>query len=68
MNRFTARRDLCEKIENIILGKKSAAKQKAEKIKRQKRRRSRRAKAKMLDDKKKRGAVKDSRKKVKRED
>ncbi|MEZ4754269.1 MAG: peptide chain release factor-like protein [Bdellovibrionota bacterium] len=64
MNRFLARRELCDKIEEKILGEKSKAKQQAEKIRRQKRRRSRRAKAKMLDDKKKRGEVKNKRKKV----
>ena len=50
-NRYWARRELCEKIEEKVLGEKSAKRQAAEKIRRQKRRRSRRAKAKMLDAK-----------------
>jgi len=48
MNRFFARRMLCEKIENIRLGKLSAEQQRIEKIRRQKRKRSKRAKEKML--------------------
>jgi protein subunit release factor B len=51
VNRFLARRLLVEKIEQRILGIKTAAQQLAEKIRRQKRRRSRRAKEKMLADK-----------------
>lgn len=42
MNRFLARRELCDQIEEIQLGKKSARRQRIEKIRRQKRRRSRR--------------------------
>ncbi len=57
-NRYWARRDLCEKIEEQLLGEKSAKRQAAEKIRRQKRRRSRRAKAKMLDAKSKQGQKK----------
>ena len=51
VNRFLARRLLVEKIQQRILGIKTAALQAAEKIRRQKRRRSRRAKNKMLADK-----------------
>lgn len=51
VNRFLARRLLLEKIQQQILGLKTAAQQLAEKIRRQKRRRSRRAKNKMLADK-----------------
>ena len=54
-NRYWARRDLCEKIEEQVLGEKSKKKKAAEKIRRQKRRRSRRAKAKMLDAKTQQG-------------
>ena len=68
LNRFYARRDLCDKTEEKILGKRSKAKQAAEKIKRQKRRRSRRAKAKMVDTKVKRGKVKNTRKKPSKDD
>lgn len=57
-NRFFARRELCDKLEEKILGIKSQKKQEQEKIRRQKRRRSRRAKNKMLDDKTKQGEKK----------
>ena len=52
LNRFLARRKLCEEIEEKVKGIKSEKQQKVEKIKRQKRRRSRRSKEKMLDNKK----------------
>jgi peptide chain release factor len=48
LNRFLARRELCDRIEDRILGEKSARRQEWEKIRRQKRRRSRRQKEKML--------------------
>ncbi len=51
MNRYFARRELCDRLEARIKGAASARQQEAEKIRRQKRRRSRRAKARMLDDK-----------------
>ena len=51
LNRFYARRALCEKLEEEILQEKSAKQQAVEKIRRQKRRRSRRSKQKMLEDK-----------------
>ena len=51
MNRFTARRILCEKLEEILYKEKSSKQQEFEKIRRQKKRRSRRSKEKMLDDK-----------------
>lgn len=51
LNRFLARRLLCDKIEEKTLGEKSAKRQAVEKVRRQKRRRSRRAKEKMLDEK-----------------
>lgn len=57
-NRYWARRDLCERIEEIVLGEKSAKQQAMEKIRRQKRRRSRRAKARMLDSKTKQSTKK----------
>ena len=62
LNRYLARRELCEKIEEIKLGKKSARQQAIEKIRRQKRRRSRRAKNRMLDDKSKHAEKKQNRK------
>ncbi|MBI5508868.1 MAG: peptide chain release factor-like protein [Deltaproteobacteria bacterium] len=61
MNRFLARRMLVAKLEARILGAKSAAVQRIEKIRRQKRRRSRRAKARMLDDKRHQAAKKSGR-------
>jgi protein subunit release factor B len=53
INRFLARRILADKIEAMILGKKSEEEQRIEKIRRQKRKRSKRAKLKMLEDKRK---------------
>lgn len=50
LNRFLARRELCERLEEKILGKQSAKQQAIEKIRRQKRRRSRRSKSRILDD------------------
>src|SRR5476649_501495 len=47
MNRFLARRSLCEKIEETLLGDKAEKQQAFEKIRRQKRKRSKRAKEKM---------------------
>ncbi|MFH1836790.1 MAG: peptide chain release factor-like protein [Candidatus Omnitrophota bacterium] len=64
LNRFLARRILSDKIEQIKLGKASEKRKSIEKIRRQKRKRSKRAKEKMLDTKKKRGAVKKLRKSV----
>ncbi len=66
-NRFFARRDLCDKIEEKILGIKTKRIQEQEKIKRQKRRRSRRAKNKMLDEKAHQGEKKSLRRTI-RED
>ncbi len=57
-NRFFARRDLCDRLEEKILGAHSQKQQEQEKIRRQKRRRSRRAKNKMLDNKTKHGEKK----------
>ena len=51
LNRYYARQELCNKLEEDILGKKSARRQKAEKIRRQKRRRSRRQKEEILEAK-----------------
>lgn len=51
MNRFLARRELCERLAEKIAGEKSARQQRIEKIRRQKRRRSRRQKERMLEQK-----------------
>jgi protein subunit release factor B len=64
-NRYFARRDLCDKLEEKILGVKSKKRQAQEKVRRQKRRRSRRAKNKMLDAKAKQGQKKALRRPVK---
>jgi len=66
-NRYFARRDLCEKLAEKILGTKSQKQQEREKIRRQKRRRSRGAKNRMLDEKSKRGDKKALRRPVKDE-
>lgn len=66
-NRYFARRDLCDKFEEKILGIKTKRRQEQEKIRRQKRRRSRRAKNKMLDNKTKQGQKKALRKPVREE-
>jgi protein subunit release factor B len=51
LNRYHARKELCERLEERKLGAASRRRQAAEKIRRQKRRRSRRQKERMLDDK-----------------
>jgi protein subunit release factor B len=51
LNRFTARRILTERIERLLLGRRTEEQRRIEKIRRQKRRRSRRAREKMLEDK-----------------
>ncbi|NIM90849.1 MAG: peptide chain release factor-like protein [Candidatus Aminicenantes bacterium] len=53
LNRFLARRILTDKIEKMILGKKSEEQQRIEKIRRQKRKRSKKAKLKILEEKSK---------------
>ncbi len=62
LNRYIARRELCERLEEKRDGKKSARTQAREKIRRQKRRRSRRSKNRMLDDKSKQAGKKNMRK------
>jgi len=57
-NRYRARQILLEKIERAILGKLSAEQKRIEKIRRQKRKRSRRAKLKILESKRRHGAKK----------
>jgi protein subunit release factor B len=61
MNRYFARRELCEKLEEKIKGVRSARQQEQEKIRRQKRRRSRRQRERMLDDKRKHADKKSAR-------
>jgi len=64
VNRYLARRLLCEKIEEQIYGEESARKKEQHKIRKQKARRSRRAKEKMLEEKRKCSQKKELRKKV----
>jgi peptide chain release factor len=61
LNRYLARRELCEKIESQIFHEKSQKQHEIEKIRRQKRRRSRKQKEKMLKEKKSRSSVKELR-------
>lgn len=68
LNRFFARRELCERLEEQILNEKSKKQQEIEKIRRQKKRRSRKAKEKMLKEKHSRGEVKSLRQKPKSND
>lgn len=51
MNRFLARRELCDQIDAIANGKASAKSQAIEKLRRQKRQRSRRSKQRSVADK-----------------
>lgn len=53
MNRFLARRELCDQFDAIANGKASAKTQAIEKLRRQKRRRSRRSKQRSIADKRK---------------
>lgn len=60
-NRLSAYKLLILKIEEQKLGKQSAIAQKIFKLRKQKKRRSKKAKQKMLDEKKRRSAIKQSR-------
>ncbi len=62
INRFLARRILCDVIEEKKLGKESKRQQDIEKIRRQKRRRSKKAKEKVLQHKHKTAEKKQNRK------
>jgi len=62
LNRFLARRILANKIEALILGRRSEEQKRIEKIRRQKRKRSKRSKEKMLRLKKIRSETKKLRK------
>lgn len=61
LNRYYARKELCERLEQKLFQEKSEKQQKIEKIRRQKRRRSRRSKEKMLAEKKGRSDIKQGR-------
>ena len=64
VNRYLARRRLCDKIVQKIKGIESKKEKKRHKIRKRKKRRSRRAKKKMLEKKKKRSRKKKNRKKI----
>jgi protein subunit release factor B len=64
LNRYYARKELCEQLEERKLGVLSRRRQAAEKIRRQKRRRSRRQKERMLEAKHQRSAKKQLRRPV----
>jgi protein subunit release factor B len=51
LNRYLARTELCERIEETVRGEKSRRQSEIERIRRQKRRRSRRQKQRMLEEK-----------------
>lgn len=62
LNRLFARRELCDKIEELLFKEKRLKRQAIEKIRRQKRRRSRRAQEKVLASKRHRSDLKKMRK------
>lgn len=64
LNRYFARRELCDRIEEKIHGIRSARQQEFEKIRRQKRRRSRRQRQIMVENKRHHGAIKATRRTV----
>jgi protein subunit release factor B len=68
LNRFLARRLLCDRLEERVRGAESAERSRVEKIRRQKRRRSRRAKLKMLAQKRLHSAKKELRRRPSAED
>ena len=68
MNRFLARRELCERLEERVLGAASRKQQEIEKIRRQKRTRSRKQKQKMLAQKHRQSEKKTWRKPVRGDD
>ncbi len=61
MNRYFARKELCEKLEEIIFNAKSKKKSLQEKIRRQKKRRTRKQKEKVLEEKKRHSKIKELR-------
>lgn len=64
LNRFLARRELCDELEARVRGAASARQQEIAKIRRQKRRRSRRQRERMLEQKHRQSAKKDLRRSV----
>lgn len=68
LNRYYARVELCDKVEEQVKGIASKKQQEIEKIRRQKKRRTRKQKEKMLAEKKKQSEIKTQRKAVREED
>lgn len=68
MNRFFARRELCDRLEEKMKGVASAKRQAIEKIRRSKRQKSRRQKLRMVADKRHRAGIKAKRGRVTGED
>lgn len=64
LNRFLARRTLCERVRTLQAKEQTERERAAEKIRRQKRRRSRRQRARMLADKRHRAQKKEARRPV----
>jgi len=64
MNRWVARRELCDKLEERLLGEKSRKQQAIEKLRRQKRKRSKRAQEKVLAAKKQHSTKKQLRSRI----
>lgn len=61
LNRFLARRLLCQKLQEMVEGRRSAEQARIARLRRQKRRRSRRAQQKVLENKRRRALVKERR-------
>ncbi|MEE2622577.1 MAG: peptide chain release factor-like protein, partial [Verrucomicrobiota bacterium] len=68
MNRYFARRELCDRIEEIEQGRKSERRQRIEKIRRQKRRRSRRQRQREVGLKRQHGQKKELRRNLRTDD
>ena len=68
LNRFIARRELCERLEELAQGRKSERQQRIEKIRRQKRRRSRRQRQREVGLKRQHGQKKELRRKPRGDD
>ncbi len=68
LNRFHARMELCDKIQEQTEGEESKKQREIAKIRRQKSRRTRKSKEKILADKQKHSVVKQNRKKVSSKD
>lgn len=64
LNRYYARKTLCDRLEAKLQGEQSRLEQQRERIRRQKRRRTRRQRARMLEDKRHHGTIKQLRKSV----